>query len=315
MSPAPLAPDVIVARRAARQLGLVTRDQAVASGLDRNHIQYRLRTGRWQPAAPSVYRVGGAPGSWQQDVLATCLSLGPEAVVSHLSAGALWSVCTPSPRPHLTIPPAANPSPRDAILHRSDVPRADRTRIGPMPVTSLARTLFDCAATVDDQRLQAMVDSAMDRGRTNLRSIRSMLERAGSRGRPAGARTALVAALEPWTSPIQPESPAEARLLRRLHEWGLPAPLLQHEVRGADGRLLGRLDLAWVAPMVGLEYDGMAWHGPRRIEADELRHEALVGAGWAIVRADRLDLRPGVDRIRRDLVDLFNHPRPQAFAG
>ena len=303
-------PDAVIARRAAKQLGLISRRQALAAGLDRNQIQYRLRSERWTAVAAAVYRLDGVPGSWQQDILAACLSLGRDAVASHLSAGALWSICLATSPPHVTVLPGTSARSPCGVIHRGDLRPRDRTRIGPIPVTSLPRTLLDCAALTTGSPLHDMVDAAMAGGRTSLRAMDELLGRAPIRGREGAARRSLMAALEPWMTPIKPESPAEVRLLRRLGEWGVPAPTLQHEVRSPDGRLLGRLDLAWVASHVGVEYDGMAWHGPRRIEADELRHQALRRAGWTVLHADRLDLRPGVDRLANEILDAL-HRTPQ----
>jgi hypothetical protein len=111
--------------------------------------------------------------------------------------------------------------------------------------------------------------------------------------------------------PIQPESPAEARLVRRLREWGLPEAALQHVVRDAGGTALARLDVVWPAQQVGLDYDGRRPHGPRAIEHDETRLAAVEALGWRVETADRLDLRPGETRLRGRLVALLR-ARPAA---
>lgn len=52
---------------------------------------------------------------------------------------------------------------------------------------------------------------------------------------------------------------------------------------------------------MGVEYDSERWHGPERWQADEARHQAIEAAGWTLVRADKLDLRPGRPQLRESL--------------
>jgi hypothetical protein len=87
-----------------------------------------------------------------------------------------------------------------------------------------------------------------------------------------------------------PESPAESRLLLALFDAGLPVPELQHPVCDIDGRERYRLDVAWLEPMVALEYDGYAAHAERS-ERDFAREEDLRRRGWIVLRATAGDLR------------------------
>jgi len=58
-----------------------------------------------------------------------------------------------------------------------------------------------------------------------------------------------------WRSGAPPGSPPEAKLQRRLKEWGFPPAQRQVEVFDKDGRLLARADLGIVEWKVLLEYD------------------------------------------------------------
>src|SRR5690242_16501161 len=84
--------DAVVARIASKQFGLVTRDQALAAGLSEDAIGRRVRSGRWVRLHPNVYRLAGAPDTWEQRILAAVLAAGPTAIASHLSAAVLWQV-------------------------------------------------------------------------------------------------------------------------------------------------------------------------------------------------------------------------------
>ncbi len=85
------------------------------------------------------------------------------------------------------------------------------------------------------------------------------------------------------------ESPQETRLRVRLVLAGLPAPVPQFEVRHL-GRFLARVDLAYPARKLAIEYDG-AWHAaPGQLARDRQRLNRLVGAGWRVIHVTATDL-------------------------
>jgi hypothetical protein len=85
-------------------------------------------------------------------------------------------------------------------------------------------------------------------------------------------------------------SPMESVLRWLIHEAGLPAPVLQHVVRDADDRFLGRVDLAWPDQRVLVEFDGNV-HRERRVFVDDVRRQNdLVLAGWTVLRFTSADV-------------------------
>jgi hypothetical protein len=288
--------DARAAPVAARQLGLLSTGQARTLGFTRHDIRRRLVDGRWRLVIRGVYAISGAPRTWEQVVLAACLA-GPDSTVgSHITAGALWTVCERGRQPDVTVPPGASVRSTIATVHRSPLAAADITRIGPIPVTRVPRTLIDLSSQLSTSALERAVDTALDGRLTDLRRISAAIERA-QRGPGRQGIASLRSALEPWAGPIQPGSAAESRLLRRLKDWGLPTPIRQHVVRSSSGEHLGTVDVAWPASKVGLEYDSPRFHGPRRYEHDEQRHERIEAAGWRLEHADMLDLRPAAGRL------------------
>jgi len=294
--------DAVAGRRAARQIGLLSRADALRIGFTARQIDVRIASGRWRRVGPSTYAVSGAPPGWQQDALGACLASRQSACTSHLTAAALWGLCPAPTLPHVIVPPGTGNGLPVARVHRMVLADEDRTTIGPVPVTRLARTLVDCAAVASGELLRNIVDSALDTDRVRPADIAATFDRMG---RAIRGRRALIEALEPWTAPIAPDSPAEARLVRRLRQWNFPEPQRQFQVVDELGRDVGRVDVAWPSCLCGLEYDGGPWHGPRRIERDEARHQELTRLGWAIVHVDRLDLRPGDDRLKREIADVL----------
>jgi hypothetical protein len=74
---------------AAAQFGLISHAQAVACGMSPHAIHRRVAARRWDRVLPGVYRLVGAPSSWEQRLMAAVV-WAPEAVVSHRGAAALW---------------------------------------------------------------------------------------------------------------------------------------------------------------------------------------------------------------------------------
>ncbi len=85
-------PDVALADLAARQHGVVTLAQLQALGFGAGAIKYRVRLGRLHLLHSGVYAVGHRPPSPLATAMAAVLACGPDAVLSHRSAGALWRI-------------------------------------------------------------------------------------------------------------------------------------------------------------------------------------------------------------------------------
>ncbi len=153
--------------------------------------------------------------------------------------------------------------------------------------------------------LEDMVDDILCRPMTSIGAMDALIERSTGRGR--FGTTALLAALEPWRSGLQPGSPAKVRLLRRIVAWGFPTPISQHPVADRGGHVFAYLDLAWPGRLATLEYDGRRWHGPRRAEADDAGDARLRALGWTIEHVDGHDMRSGGLRLRRLLTSWFSN--------
>ncbi|WP_370584963.1 endonuclease domain-containing protein [Micromonospora sp. ANENR4] len=115
------------------------------------------------------------------------------------------------------------------------------------------------------------------------------------------------------------ESPMETRLRLLLLDAGLGPLVAQHEVR-AGGRFVARVDLAWPALRLAVEYDGDHHRERAHFRRDVARLNALRAAGWVVLRftADDVLRRPDatVALVRQALAERLataaNHdPRPQ----
>jgi predicted transcriptional regulator of viral defense system len=293
---APERPDVEIARLAARQHGVVSRVQAVDAGLSRSAIDRRLGAGRWSIVLPGIYRLEGAPSTGRQRAMAACLWGGPEAVVSHRTAGVLWGLDgVTGERIEISVPRSVSArSRRCRVHHVSVLTRVDRATIAGIPVTSVARTVVDLASTLDADDLERALEDALRRGVT----VQGMRRRLRGRGH-AGTRV-LRRLLEERDQGVAPlESELERRVWNCIVRSDLPRPVRQLSVRGAESRGY-RIDFAYPEDLVAIECDGWRAHGGRRAFArDRRRAGELASLGWRIVYATWDDLDDAGAFLRR----------------
>jgi hypothetical protein len=263
-----------VAQIARRQHGLITRAQAIGAGLTPSAIQVRLGKGLWLTARRSVYAVAAVPPSSEQAALAVCLSHGAgRCWLSHRSAGSLWGLSVPAPSGIDVVTPSAVRVNQPGVRqHRSkELYLADLTWCGPIPTTTVARTLVDCIpflrgrrGLLDLHELSACASRLDHRGRRLLRTLRPVLADRIEGRLPGGSRR-------------------ELAVLDVLGAAGVPLPVQQFRV--SVGGRVRVLDFAYPDEMIGLEWDGYAEHGPIRstFDDDRLRGNDLAVAGWLML--------------------------------
>ena len=275
-------PDANVLRRAASRHGVVTRADAIASGLTHRQIRHRVTSGRWDRRPCGVYVVAGSPRTAHQRLMVATLVGGGAA--SHSSAAWLHGLCDRPPAIHHVSRTGNRSGSDDSFrLHRvQDLLPGDLVTVDSIATTSATRTLLDLAATTPDADLRAMIDRARRLGLTHADPLIARFLSFGSRGRPGTVRARRV--LQGLDSDLAVlESDLEAHLLDRIIGAGLPAPVPQFPVR--IGAADYRIDFAYPDGLLGIEGDGFEFHtGRQRFEDDRARQNDLVLAGWRILR-------------------------------
>lgn len=140
------------------QHGFFTGQQAAEAGFSPAVLGYHVRTGRFQRPFRGVYRLTYYPPAEHEDLLVLWLATDREGVFSHETALALHRLSDALPaRAHISLPTAwrrrALPDPVER--HYALVDERDRAWVGPLPVTSPARTLRDCIAAHTSPELVA----------------------------------------------------------------------------------------------------------------------------------------------------------------
>jgi len=244
--------------------------------------------------------------------MVACLAGPADTAASHLSAAALFGLAKPPDVPQVTIPTRGSGRFKAAEIFRGQVGPAETCVRRRIRSTNATRTVVDCAAAglMHGEALWDLVDSAlckklMQPSRLVRTSGRAWEESRGSRRIHLES---LERALDVWRSGAPAGSPPEARLQRKLIEWGYPRAERQVEVFDENGEFVARADVGIRELKILFEYDSDENHGPRFWLADDTRREKLEELGWTVVPLDRFDLRPSSTRLK-DALDQIAHAR------
>lgn len=304
--------DGTIAERSRTMLGLLTIPHLDAIGVSRQQRRTMVARGVLVPLGGGVLRHAAHPITWQQTALAGVIAAGDGALASLRTAGALWTFdgATPPADPDVLIRFGRHPRAGPGRIHRTrDLSAADVARVGPIPVTSPARTLCDLAAVLPAHRLEAVLDHAERRGqiwRPHLLWRLDALRRCGRAGLPA-----LAAILDRTDGRPLGDSWLEQEAIRLIVHAGLPVPRVQVKLRrrptGDGGRRgIARVDLFWDDTRLVAEIAGHGTHATRRDrQRDAERSADLMSADWHVVTFVYEDVveRPAyvVDTIRTHL--------------
>jgi very-short-patch-repair endonuclease len=268
-----------IADLAARQHGVVTRQQLLALGLSAKAIRHRLNTGRLHQLYRGVYLVGHTSAPTHAPEMAATLACGEAAVLSHRSAAHLWQLLHYSAHarlPEVTVP-GRNPDARpDIRIYRvKSLDRRDVTRRLEISVVTPARALLDLAAVVSPRELELAYAEGQARRRLTRAAVEAVLAR---NGRRAGTGV-LRALLEKDGPPSLTRSEAEERLLHLIRSSGLPHPVVNARLGPFE------VDLLWRPQRLVVEVDGFQYHSSRAaFERDRLRDAELQARGYGVMR-------------------------------
>jgi very-short-patch-repair endonuclease len=267
-----------IAELADRQHGVIGREQLVEVGVPVRTIERWVDGGRLHRVHREVFavgypRIGEAGRRW-----AAVLAYGEGALLSHRSAAALWGLSRQRPELIDVTAPMGRQGVRrrDGIfIHRGRLYREDRVARGGLPVTTVARTLFDLAEFVTLKRLESAWEEADRLNLLYLREVEAVCERGYGRRalRPIRALLAEARAVEITRSPLEDDFAAFCRMHR------LPPPVFNTTVLDYE------VDALWPRQKVAVELDSWSFHGHRAaFERDRARDTVLQVAGYRTLR-------------------------------
>lgn len=269
----PADADSAIAARAARQHGVVTRDQLRHDGLTDDVVDGRIARGSLRALHRGVYRMGPIVAPLARE-MAACLACGPAAWVGHASAAVLWQLL-PTGSGDVDIVVKRGYRRHAGIrLHRAPGLRADEvTRLNGIPVTRPGRTLLDLAGTASHREIERALAQAFAQRRTTREALGKLLDRWPRRRGARVLRTLLDA------RPALTRSEAEELFLGAVRRAKLPVPESNAHVAGHE------VDFFWPVERLVAEIDGFAFHAEAEaFENDRRRDLVLTAHGMRVVR-------------------------------
>jgi hypothetical protein len=272
--------DRAVATLAGRQHGIVARWQLLGLGMSAQMIKTRIRRGGLARLHRGVYAVGHRAITVEGRWMAAVLAFGPDAVLSHRSAGHLWGLVPRSRiRPEVTCPTHAAGRPH-LIIHQSSLPPDEIVRVRGIPVTSVPRTMFDLAAMLRERDVERAWNEMVVRGYTDRLSVPHLLDRyPGRKGSVLLARLATRKTLPVGIT----RNDFEEGFLALVDRFGLPRPRMNAHI-ALRGRFY-EIDCLWEDLRVAIELDGGAAHEtPKAFQDDRERDRILLAEGYKTTR-------------------------------
>lgn len=294
---------------AARQHGVVAAWQLLKLGFSRDDIRGLLDRGHLHRLYRGVYAVGHRRLTTRGRWMAAVLAGGPDAVLSHRAAAALWDLRpVPSGPIDVTVPGRTRSGHEGIRVHsvRQLHPDDRVTRDG-IPVTAVHRTLLDYAEVARLQQLRLALEAAERRDLLDGRALEALYGRAHGRHGLKSLRAAVdqLRGPAPWT-----QSELERRFLALVREWGLPEPEANVFVEGF------LVDFWWARARLVVELDGYEFHRSRgKFHSDRYQDTKLQLANCIAIRVTqrRIEYEPG--ELRRDLVRALSGPALAAASG
>jgi hypothetical protein len=270
-----------VAALGGRQHGVVGRWQLQRIGLTERMIRTRIAHGGLSRLHRGVYAVGHRATTVESRWMAAVLAHGPEAVLSHRSAGQVWGLYPRSRiEPEVTCP-GSKKTKRGICTHGGSLPPDEVVRVRGIPVTSVPRTMFDLAGTLKQRREVERAWNEMEvRGYTDALSVPHLLDRyPGRKGSLLLARLA-----NRKTLPVGiTRNDFEEAFLGLIDSFGLPRPRMN-----AHLTLRGRfyeIDCFWERERVAIELDGGAVHMTEKAFHDNRERDRILTAdGYTATR-------------------------------
>jgi very-short-patch-repair endonuclease len=234
----------------------------------RRQLAAAVEQGVVERLARGIYARPGRSVDWRTAV-------AYDGVVSHLTAADAWDLplLVLPEKPHITVPTKRRPrTGPPAILHWAPIAPGDL----PSRMTSLVRTVVDCARVLPFGEALAVADAALASGLTRRNQLIAAAEAMRGPGRP-NARRVTAAAIGIADSFL--ESMLRALLLESGIDGFEPQLLVEH------GSFRARVDLGHPRARLALEAEGYQFHGARSdFAADCRRYDELVAAGWQVLR-------------------------------
>jgi hypothetical protein len=291
--------DQRLAAVAAENHSVFTTRHAREAGLSHGQIDHRVRCS-WIHLYDGVYRTAGASPTWKGALLAACWTASPPCAISHRSAAALYEL--PGGRGdliELTCKRWLRTRRPGLVAHESTrLATLDIRQVDGIPVMRPELVVLELAGWQSrPSYIEAVVHAARRKRLLTYESTKEVFDRHARRGL-RGVR-ALRTVLDQWDPGRRPtESEMETLLLQKLRDGGCPEPIPQFEIVDGRGLFIARVDAAFPAWKIAIDYASKQEHSDEfQLARDARRRNQIVAAGWRHISARHGDLTAGAHEL------------------
>jgi very-short-patch-repair endonuclease len=273
----PECPDVLVAKRAMLEWGVLSFAELVGCGLSPRAIATRATNGRLHLKYRGVYAVGHPKLTLEGCFLAAVEACGAAARLGYFAAAALYGFVTWDFREiEVTVQGRGTRAHRGIRIHyTASFDLADVRTYKGIPVTSPARTLVDLAAMLDYKALRRAVRQALALNRVTIAELVATLRRLEGR-RGTRKLVKIVAAAVPTRSEFE-DILQDLILSGGFADPHVNAPLV------IEGETIVP-DFRWPGARLVVEADSRKWHdNPVARSEDAERRALLKAAGETVI--------------------------------
>ena len=268
---------------AARQHGLFTREQAREAGFDHKALARRVRDGYLTFVTPRVLKIGGAAASPWETPMVGVLDVGLDAVVSHLTAAAVWGV------PHIPMAPVDVSIERFTrmnlaavrVHHLTTIPSDQRVMLNDVPLTAPPLTVLLVTGRDGPRKGAQVLDHFLATGDTTVEEMWEVTNRLSKQGRNGLCPLRELLEQRGDDQP-PPESNNERRFLYLARQAGFND--LERQVNIGTPCWIGRVDFMDRALRLIIEVQSQRYHSSwanRRADAERIRR--LEAEGYTVL--------------------------------
>jgi very-short-patch-repair endonuclease len=242
--------------------------------------------------------------------MAAVLASGPDAVLSHWPAAALWMI-RPNSRSVIDVTTPHKSRAWDGIRRHHKALPADEIAVKEgIPVTGPCRTVFDLAATESLDLVENLIREMEFRQLSDRLSLPDLIRRYPGRRGVRRLRLALERLEEDPAG--RKRSPLEERFSPFLRRYRLPLPRYNDWIQVGAKRY--QVDCHWPDLRQIVELDGWQAHGTKSaFHDDRARDRRLEVAGYSVTHItwSHLDVEPAA--VAADLRALLTPPAPASL--
>jgi hypothetical protein len=285
---------------AASQQGLLTLGQLTSLGVAERTVKRWVASGRLRAIHRGVYAYGPRPLTKRGKWLAAALAMGPEAFLSHRSAAALWELAGDRPKVDVNAPRGKQirPGRKGIQVHRCQFDPREVTIRDRVPVSTVARTLFDLAEVSLPHELKSAWDEASRLRILRVGEVAAVYERGRGRRRARARIRPFLAAEQRHVE--DHASPLEDRFAAFVAAYRLPPPQTNVLVEGDE------VDALWPDARLIVELDSWGFHAHRAaFEKDRDRDTDHLLAGYRTIRITHRKLSEQPDRLAAQIRALL----------